>query len=88
MSANGRAIFGRLPLASSRFEKAVRGLLRGALLGERRLQPFDFACKQRDALGQILDLQQRQILTDLMAHLLARPVVVLDGHVFPRCLFV
>src|SRR5262245_9274522 len=86
MSANGRAILRPSPHNRSRFEEAVRSLLRGALLGERRLQPFDFAREQRDTLGQILDRQQRQILTDLVADFPAWAVVFLEWHISPRSL--
>src|SRR5216684_6053029 len=66
----------------SRLEKAVGGGFRGALLGHGHLQPLDFRRHQRDALGQFLDRQQRQILPDLMGDFLPRLVVVLDGHAF------
>src|SRR6266581_522185 len=66
----------------SGFEKVIGGFLGGALLGHGRLQPLDFRRHQRDALGQFLDRQQRQVLPDLMGDFLPRLVVVLDGHAF------
>src|ERR1035437_7948294 len=66
----------------SRREKAGGGVLGGALLRHRHLQPLDFRSHQRDALGKFLDRQQRQILPDLVGDFLPRLVVVLDGHVF------
>src|SRR5882757_9621319 len=63
-----------------RFEKAVSRVLGRALLGHRHLQPLDFRVHQRDALGEFLDRQQRQVLPDLMGDLFPRLVVVLNGH--------
>src|SRR5437763_15224471 len=68
--------------ARSRLEEAVRGILRRALLRYGLLQPFDFRIHQRNALGQFLDRQQRQVLADLVGDFLARLVVILDGHAF------
>src|SRR5713226_5931593 len=68
----------------SRFEKAIGGVLGGALLGHGHLQPLDFRRHQRDALGQFLDRQQRQVLPDLVGDFLPRFVVVLDRHAFSR----
>jgi hypothetical protein len=50
----------------SRLEKTVGGGFRGALFGHGHLQPLDFRRHQRDALGQFLDRQQRQVLPDLV----------------------
>src|SRR6266581_9482974 len=66
----------------SGFEKVIGGFLGGALFGHGGLQPLDFRRHQRDALGQFLDRQQRQVLPDLMGDFLPRLVVVLDGHAF------
>src|SRR4051812_32575404 len=57
-----------------RLEKTVRGILRGALLGGGGFQALDLASEQRDALVQFFQRQQRQILADLVADLLARAV--------------
>src|SRR5260370_37507585 len=66
----------------SRLEKAVGGVLRSALFGHGRLQPLDFRSHQRDALGEFLDRQQRQVLPDLVGDFLPGFVVILDGHAF------
>ena len=65
-----------------RLEKAVRRILRRALLGDGLLQPFDFRIHQRDAFGQLFDRQQGKILADLVGDLLPRLVVILDRHAF------
>src|SRR6202158_3128962 len=71
--------------AGSRLEKIVSRILRGALLGHGRLQPFDFRSHQRDALGEFLDRQQRKVLPDLVGDFLPRFVVILGGHAFLPC---
>src|ERR1700682_2785300 len=71
--------------AGSRLEKIVSRILRGALLGHGRLQPFDFRSHQRDALGEFLDRQQRKVLPDLVGDFLPRLVVILGGHAFLPC---
>src|SRR5258708_32380191 len=65
---------------SLRLEKTVRRLLGGPLLGHGGLQPFDLRRHQRDAFGEFLDRQQRQVLPDLVADFLPRFVVVLARH--------
>ena len=69
-----------------RLEKTVRRILGRALPGHRLLQPFDLGIHQRDAFGQFLDRQQRQILSDLVGDFLPGLVVILDGQAFPPCL--
>src|ERR1700737_1267649 len=70
----------------SRLEKAVSGVPGGALLAHGQLQPLDFRRHQRDALGQFLDRQQRQVLPDLVGDFLSRLVVVLDRHALSSAL--
>src|SRR3954451_23056535 len=65
---------------ASRFEKTIRGVFRGALFRDRFLEPLDLAVEQRDALGELLDREQIEVLPDLVGDLLARLVVVVCGH--------
>ena len=65
---------------TSRFENAVGRVARGALPGKRLLQSLDFAREQRNAIGQFLDRQERQVLPNLVAQLLLRSIIVLDRH--------
>src|SRR3977135_764760 len=60
------------------FEDVVRRVLGGAFLGGGGLQSFDFERQRRDALGQFLDRQRRQFLSDFMADFLPRPAGLLD----------
>src|SRR5262245_20429513 len=63
-----------------RLEKAVRRILRRALLGGGGFEPLDLGLQERYALGQFFDREQRQILANLVADLPSRAVVVLDRH--------
>src|SRR4051812_40580102 len=57
-----------------RLEEAVGGILGGALLVHRRLQPLDFRIHQRNALAKFLHRKQRDVLSDLVTDFLARLV--------------
>src|SRR6266851_5462027 len=63
-----------------RLEKIVRRILGRALFRHRLSQPLDLRIQQRDALGQFLDRQQVQVLSDLVRDFLPRLVVVLACH--------
>src|SRR3954471_6066494 len=72
----------RLCSGSLRLEKTVGRIPGRALLRSSLLQPLDLRIHQRNALGQFLDRQQRQVLADLVGDFLPRLVVILDGHAF------
>src|SRR5271165_4263843 len=61
---------------ASAFEELICGAARRLFLCARRFEPFDFACEQRDALVELFDRQQREVLPDLMDKFLFRPVLV------------
>src|SRR5262249_37230099 len=65
------------PRRTSAFEELVGGAARRLLLRARRFEPFDFAREQCDALAELFDRQQREILADLVDEFLFRPVLVL-----------
>src|SRR6185312_6051152 len=85
MSAIGRAAllerraFPPQPFCS-RLEKTVGRVLRGALPGHGGLQPLDLRGQKRDPFGALLDRQQGKILSDLVADLFPRLVIVLARH--------
>ena len=73
-------ITARTQMPASRPEHAVGGVLRRALLRSRRLQAFNFGVQKRNALVQLRDRQQRQILSDVVTDFPFRLVVILDRH--------
>src|SRR5262249_26556082 len=57
-------------------EKRIRGSARGLLGGDRGFQARDLLLEEGDALAQLLDREQRQVLANLVNDLLLGPVVV------------
>ena len=62
---------------ASAFEELICDAARRLLLRARGFEPFDFAREQRDALSELFDRQQREILPDLVDKFLFRLVLVL-----------
>src|SRR5690348_3840843 len=66
-------------LAEKRVGRAARLVLGGAF----GLEPADFLLQLRDALGQLVDRQERKVLADLVDPLFPRRLVVEDAHQAP-----
>src|ERR1700761_5515691 len=73
----------RVRVTSLRFEKRVSRVLRCALFLCGFFQPRDLRGEKCHAFAQLLDREQRQVLSDLVRDLLLRPVVFFDGHAAP-----
>lgn len=64
----------------SRFEERIGGVAAGALFRGISFQPFDLGREPRDPLLNILDGQQRQILSQFVGYFLSRFVIVIAGQ--------
>jgi hypothetical protein len=57
-------------------EKAVGGILRGALFNFGGAETFNLRRQERDALAEFVHRKQREILTDLVSDLFPRLIIV------------
>ena len=61
-------------------KNALAGIAAGALLRGIGFQPFDLGREYRNAILDVADGQQRQVLSQFVSYFLSRFVIVVTGH--------